>query len=110
MKLKTFEFLSLVLGALVMGVFWGTWFTLTRSIHDFSSAEFIHIGTTIISNIAVPMRILMPSTLVVMFLACWFSWSVNRNTFYMYTGAFILMLIASIITVAIEVHIDNQIK
>src|SRR5215470_15259245 len=31
MKLRSLEFVSLILSALVMGVFWGTWFTLTRS-------------------------------------------------------------------------------
>ena len=64
MKLKGIEFISLMLAVLVMGVFWGTWFTLTRSIHDFSAAEFIHIGKTIIANVAIPMRILMPATLL----------------------------------------------
>ncbi|HET9825172.1 MAG TPA: hypothetical protein VFP87_07560 [Chitinophagaceae bacterium] len=44
MKLRIVEFLALVLSTLVMGVFWGTWFTLTRSIHSFSATEFIHIG------------------------------------------------------------------
>lgn len=34
MKLKAIEFFTLVLAALVMGVFWGTWFTLTRSLPD----------------------------------------------------------------------------
>src|SRR5215831_16492836 len=51
------EFFALMLSALVMGVFWGTWFTLTRSIHDFSAEEFIHIGKTIIANVAVQIGI-----------------------------------------------------
>jgi hypothetical protein len=54
-------FAGLFLLALVMGVFWGTWFTLTRSIETFSADEFIHIGQTIITNVAWPMRILMPA-------------------------------------------------
>src|SRR6266566_1763960 len=66
MKLKVIEFTTLILAALVMGVFWGTWFTLTRSIPDFSATEFIHIGKTIIANVAVPMAILMPVTLLMM--------------------------------------------
>ena len=39
---------------LITGVFWGTWFTLTRSIESFSSEEFVHIGKVIIANVAVP--------------------------------------------------------
>jgi len=71
MKQKTVEFTGLMLAALVTGVFWGTWFTLTRSLENFSVEEFIHIGKTIISNVAVPMRILMPATLLVMLFALW---------------------------------------
>jgi uncharacterized membrane protein len=110
MKIKSIEFISLLLASLVMGVFWGTWFTLTRSIHDFSAAEFIHIGKTIINNVAVPMAIIMPATLIFMLIATLMSRRVNRNTFYLYLISFLLMVITLIITVGIEVPIDNQIK
>ncbi len=110
MKLKVTEFTTLVLAALVMGVFWGTWFTLTRSIPDFSAAEFIHIGKTIIANVAVPMAILMPTTLLMMLVAMWLSFHVNRSSFYLYALSFLLMIVTLIITVGVEVPIDNQIK
>lgn len=110
MKLKGIEFISLMLAVLVMGVFWGTWFTLTRSIHDFSAAEFIHIGKTIIANVAIPMRILMPSTLLLMLITVLLSRQINKYSFYLYGISFLLMVITLIITVAVEVPIDNQIK
>src|SRR6266508_3754545 len=110
MKLRIIEFLSLMLGALVMGVFWGTWFTLTRSIHNFSASEFVHIGKTIIDNVAIPMSIIMPATLLCMLAAIWLSRSTNRSSFYLYIVSFLLMVTALIITVAVEVPIDNQIK
>jgi uncharacterized membrane protein len=110
MKRKVTEFFTLILAALVMGVFWGTWFTLTRSIPDFSAAEFIHIGKTIIANVAVPMSILMPLTLLMMLAAIWQSRRVNRSSFYLYIFSFLLMVTTLIITVAIELPIDNQIK
>jgi uncharacterized membrane protein len=110
MKLKVTEFTTLILAALVMGVFWGTWFTLTRSIPDFSAAEFIHIGKTIIANVAVPMAILMPVTLLMMLIAMWLSFRVNRSSFYLYALSFLLMIVTLIITVGVEVPIDNQIK
>jgi uncharacterized membrane protein len=110
MKLKIVEFFALILSALVMGVFWGTWFTLTRSIHDFSAAEFIHIGKVIIDNVAMPMRIIMPLALLLLLLAAWRSRHVNSTSFYLYSAAFVLMLVTLIITVAVEVPIDNQIK
>ena len=110
MKLKVIEFKSLMLAALVTGVFWGTWFTLTRSLENFSSSEFIHIGKNIIANVAMPMRILMPATLLFMLLAIWQSFKTNKSSFYWYILSFVLMLASLIITVAVEVPIDNQIK
>jgi len=110
MRLKGIEFISLILAALVMGVFWGTWFTLTRSIHDFSAAEFIHIGKTIIANVAIPMSIIMPATLLLMLIAILLSRQINKYSFYLYSISFLLMVITLIITVAVEVPIDNQIK
>jgi uncharacterized membrane protein len=110
MKLKVIEFVALILAALVMGVFWGTWFTLTRSIPDFSAAEFIHIGKTIIANVAVPMSIIMPATLLMMLLAIWQSRRVNKSSFYLYALSFLFMVVTLIITVAVEVPVDNQIK
>jgi uncharacterized membrane protein len=110
MKLKAIEFCALMLAALVMGVFWGTWFTLTRSIHDFSAAEFIHIGKAIIANVAVPMSIIMPLTLLLQLIAALLVRNVNRWSFNLYSASFVLMVLTLIFTVAVEVPIDNQIK
>jgi uncharacterized membrane protein len=110
MKLKIIEFICLVLTSLVMGVFWGTWFTLTRSIHEFSPGEFIHIGKTIIANVAIPMSIIMPATLLSMLITILWSRRIRRSSFYVYIISFLLMVITLIITVAVEVPIDNQIK
>jgi uncharacterized membrane protein len=109
MKLKTIEFVSLMLASLVTGVFWGTWFTLTRSIHDFSAAEFIHIGKTIIANVAWPMSIIMPTTLLFMLISLLLIRRVNRYSVYLYFISLLLMVVTPIITVAVEVPIDNQI-
>src|SRR5215831_232999 len=54
MTLKIAQFLSTMLFALVMGVFWGTWFTLSRSIEGFQPQTFLDIGQTAIRNLAVP--------------------------------------------------------
>ena len=115
MLLKAIEFISLVLTALVMGVFWGTWFTLTRSLDTFSPAEFIHIGKTIIANVGTPMSILMPATLVAMFLAIVlafrFRWAYARNSDqrpYLYLASFLLMIVTLVITLTVLVPIDNQ--
>ena len=94
---------------LVTGVFWGTWFTLTRSLSDFPPDNFIRIGKTIIANVAMPMRILMPATLGVLLWLCLDTYRL-RPSFLFFSGAFILMVVTLIITVGVEVPIDNLIK
>lgn len=101
--------ITLLLVMLVTGVFWGTWFTLTRSLDVFPPENFIRIGKTIIANVGFPMRILMPGTLLSLL---WLGIEARKDkpSIYFFAIAFILMVIALIITVAVEVPIDNQIK
>jgi len=110
MTLKLTNFVALFLLALVAGVFWGTWFTLTRSIETFSPAEFIHIGKTIIANVAWPMRILMPACILFMFLSAWLYPEKKSPAFFLNVAACLLIIVALLITVLVEVPIDNQIK
>ncbi len=110
MKQKPVAFITIILLMLITGVFWGTWFTLTRSLQDFSAGEFIHIGKTIIANVAVPMRIIMPAALLFLLLSMWSSYKTNRTVFWLNTISFVLMVVTLIITVAVEVPIDNQIN
>ncbi len=110
MKLKITQFITLFLLTLVTGVFWGTWFSLSRSMEVFSAEEFIHIGKTIIQNLAIPMRILMPACILFMILSIWFYPQKKSIEFYFNIAALALIIIALLITLMIEVPIDNQIK
>jgi hypothetical protein len=110
MSWKITTFAGLFLLALVTGVFWGTWFTLTRSIETFSAGEFIHIGQTIIMNVAWPMRILMPACILFMILSAWFTPERNSAASYLTVSACFLIVIALLITLLVEVPIDNQIE
>ena len=109
MKLKLAQFSAIILFALVMGVFWGTWFTLSRSITAFSPQTFLDIGQTAIRNLAVPMRILMPlsllSALILIVLL-----PRRSAAFSLAIAGFLLMICALIVTLTVEVPIDNQIK
>jgi hypothetical protein len=107
---KVATFAALFLLALVTGVFWGTWFTLTRSITTFSAAEFIHIGQTIIANVAWPMTFLMPVCIFMMISSAWLSPEKNSAAFYFSFLACLLIIIALLITLMVEVPIDNQIR
>jgi uncharacterized membrane protein len=101
---------GLFLLTLVTGVFWGTWFTLTRSIETFSAAEFIHIGQTIIRNVAWPMRILMPACILFMIVSASLVTEKNSPRFYLSVTACLLIVIALLVTLLVEVPIDNQIR
>jgi hypothetical protein len=109
MKLRLAQFSTIILFALVMGVFWGTWFTLSRSITAFTSQTFLDIGQTAIRNLAVPMRILMPLSLVSAFVMLALVPKTSWGFGFAVTG-FLLMACALVVTVAVEVPIDNQIK
>jgi len=95
---------------LVTGVFWGTWFTLTRSIGDFSAEEFIHIGKVIIANVADSMKILMPLTILLLVVNTWAEYRIKSRAFYPLLASLILMVVTLLITLLVEVPIDNQIK
>lgn len=110
MRTTLIAFTSLLLLLLVTGVFWGTWFTLTRSIESFSAAEFIHIGKIIIANVAAPMRILMPAA--ILFVALWVMWYNYKKSigFHFAVLGLAALLITLLITLLVLVPIDNQIK
>jgi uncharacterized membrane protein len=103
-------YVSLILLLLITGVFWGTWFTLTRSIDDFSASEFIHIGKVIILNVKYPMAFLMPSCLLLMVISLIQYPSKKSINFYVGVASFILLIVTLLITVLVEVPIDNMIK
>ena len=57
-------FVHVFLFALVVGVFWGTWFSLSRSMSAITASTFLEVGHTMIGNLGGPMAVLMPATLV----------------------------------------------
>ena len=101
---------ALFLLMLITGVFWGTWFTLTRSIESFSPDEFIHIGKVIIANVAMPMRVIMPSGILLMLLSLWIYKRKKTASFYIGILSVILIIATLLITLLVLVPIDNNIK
>src|SRR6266550_7903252 len=110
MKHKFIYFGSLFFLMLITGVFWGTWFTLTRSIESFSSDEFRHIGKVIIANVALPMSIIMPLGILLMLLSIWFYNKKKSTGFYLGLLSFVLIIVTLLITLIVLVPIDNEIK
>ncbi len=105
------QFINIFLFALVAGVLWGTWFSLSRSIASITPAAFLEIGRTMIRNLARPMRILMPASILSAITALFLlrRWQPAAAFYFALTG---LMLFVGVllVTLLVNVPIDNQIK
>jgi uncharacterized membrane protein len=103
---------TIVLFALVMGVFWGTWFSLSRTMHQLSAETFVAVGHEMIQNLGVPMAILLPLALLSALASLLLLWRAGRATaaFWWTAAGFGLMVAALVITLAVEVPIDNRIE
>jgi hypothetical protein len=110
MNKRIIDLLALFLLMLTTGVFWGTWFTLTRKLETFSAAEFIHIGQTIISNVAVPMRFILPSCISFMFISLWMAGDKKSGAFISGAISFVLVIAVLLVTLLVMVPIDNMIR
>jgi len=95
---------------LITGVFWGTWFTLTRSLSEFPDTEFIHIGKVIIANVGVPMSILMPGGILLLAICVWLNLKKKLPGFYLGVLSLTLIVAVLLITLLVLVPIDNSIK
>jgi len=110
MRRKSLELVTALLLTLVAGVFWGTWFSLSRSMHVLSPDIFVTIGKQIMENVAGTMRILMPASVIGLVLLLIGSWKTKNVYFYCILTALVLFLAALLITLMVEVPIDNQIR
>ena len=64
MRIRAAQATTIVLFSLVMGVFWGTWFSLSRTMDQLSGETFVAVGHQMIRNLGVPMAILLPLALL----------------------------------------------
>ncbi len=111
MKIRTAQATTIVLFALVMGVFWGTWFSLSRTMNQLSAETFIAVGHQMIQNLGVPMAILLPLALLSALVTLALLWQgVRAAAVWWLLAGFLLMVAALAITLVVEVPIDNQIK
>jgi hypothetical protein len=109
MKLKAVQLSTAMLFALVMGVFWGTWFSLSRSMTELAPQTFLDIGHTMIRNLGLPMSILMPLSLISAVLLL-ILLPKRSKAFALAATGFLLMILALVVTLGIEVPIDRKIE
>ena len=62
--MKTWELISIVLSALVAGMFHGPWVALSRSMRSFTPEVFLAIVDRMNRNMAPVMTVLMPAALL----------------------------------------------
>jgi len=110
-KIRAAQGTTIILFALVMGVFWGTWFSLSRTMGQLSAETFVAVGHEMIHNLGGPMAILLPlallSALVTLVLL---GQGVRAAAFWWLLAGFLLMVAALVITLVVEVPIDNKIE
>ena len=111
MRVRAAQATTIVLFALVMGVFWGTWFSLSRTMHQLSAETFLAVGHQMIHNLGLPMAILLPLALLSALVSLALLWPAGRTAAWWWMAAGLLLMVAAlVITLAVEVPIDNQIQ
>ena len=111
MVVKWGQWLSTMLYVLVAGVMWGTWLALARTMTSYDATAFLTDGKHMIANLATVMAVLMVTAvvvgLVVTVLLFRLGWRVAG---WLALAGLALMVGVLVVTLAVEVPIDNQIK
>ncbi|WP_183580912.1 anthrone oxygenase family protein [Mucilaginibacter sp. X5P1] len=103
------QFAALSLLFLLSGVFWGSWLSIGRSFHEFPLSEFVHIAQIINRNLGVSMRIISIPCIILMILSAWLFPQKGFVEFLLYPCSILLIISALLITVLIEVPMNNKI-
>ena len=110
MTLQILELIGIVSSALVVGVFWGPWIALSRSIGGFTADGFLAIVHRMDRNLAPVMTILMPLNLLSLIAVVVISFGERPQTFALTAAGFILFVVTLLVTVLVEVPIVTQIR
>ena len=108
--LRLILFVHVFLFALVVGVFWGTWFSLSRSMSAITPSTFLEVGHTMIANLGGPMAVLMPATLLSAVPVLFVLYRLHRRaSFALILVGTVLLVVALVITLSVNVPIDGAI-
>lgn len=100
---------SIVLAALVVGVFWGPWLALTRSIRTLAPDVFLVVVHRLDQNLGRNMTVLFPVTMLVVAADAAVSFA-HPIAFSLTVAAFALFLLTLVVTAAVEVPIVKTIR
>jgi hypothetical protein len=107
--LRFMDIIAIVLAALVMGVFWGPWLALTRSISTFAPDTFIALVHRLDRNLGGIMSVLFPVTILSLVPVLVLSFT-SVTSFFLILAALALFAVALVVTAAVEVPIVKQIR
>jgi uncharacterized membrane protein len=110
-RIRVAQVATIVLFALVMGVFWGTWFALSRTMDQLPAATFVTVGHEMIQNLATPMSILLPVALLSSLITLALLRSGRRSPAFGWQLVGLLLMGGVLaVTLLVNVPIDDQIK
>jgi len=107
--MKTWELCSVVLAALMVGLFFGPWVALSRSVDKFEPAVFLAIVNRMNRNMSPLMTVLMPAAMLSIIPVLIYSHDVAPRRFYLFLAGFLLFIVAVLVTVVVEVPIVEKI-
>jgi uncharacterized membrane protein len=108
--IKLVQFVSIMLYVLVAGVMWGTWLSLARTMTNYDATTFLTDGKHMIENLAIVMAVLMISAVVVgLIVVVLLFWLRSTVAAWLAVAGLLLMIGVLVITLAVEVPIDNMI-
>jgi uncharacterized membrane protein len=108
--IKLIQFVSIMLYVLVAGVMWGTWLSLARTMTNYDARTFLTDGKHMIENLAIVMAVLMISAVVVgLIVVVLLFWARSTVAAWLALAGLLLMIGVLVITLAVEVPIDNMI-
>ena len=110
MTLKICELISIVLSALVAGVFWGPWAGLTRSNAALEPGVFLAVVRRMSLNLAPLMTVLMPVALLSTVPVLLLSYGGHLVTFFLTLTGLALFATALAVTMLVEVPIVKQME
>jgi len=110
LPLRTWQFINILLSALVTGVFWGTWLGLSRSMASLTPETFLTIGHTMIGNLGTIMALLMPAAMLATLPVLWLLYRRRSKALYPTLAGLALFIVALLITLLVEVPVDYQIN
>ncbi len=111
MLVRLVQFVNIVLYFLVAGVMWGTWLSLGRTMTRYDATTFLADGKHMIGNLATVMAVLMIAAAVVGLIAVFLLFRQgSRVAGWLTLVALVLLVGVLVVTLAVEVPIDNRIK